>query len=565
MNAYSQFQADVSTILLIADDVLQRQDLSQQLLEAGYYCYAVETISEATAFMKSRAEVNLLILATKARLSHELQLLRGLVATYLPVMVISENIDDALLDHYHDAEINSYISWPVNMRLLHGNIRSALKLRQIYQEQVSQCQQLLSYSQNVELEQELAANVYNTVLQSNLLQTEAVKAIISPLALFNGDLLLVEKTPDNNLYLLLGDFTGHGLTSSVGAIPVADIFYGMARKGFALADIVQAINSKLYKILPVNMFLASTAVALYPDSKTLSLITCGLPEHFIVNDLDSSYQTVSAKNFPLGIVERIDLEIQNFSVSKHHHLFLMTDGVFDAENSSGEAFGGARILNALRENLNLSFDSLKASLAEHTQGIQQKDDISLVELVCDVENIPWQAKHNTQTVNQIQALHWKAGMEFELDALRQVNPVPVMVNALMEVQGLQHQRQAIFLIISELFANALDHGVLKLDSSVKASPDGFMRFYQLREDRLANWQKGRIRFLFSHKPTEQGGQLTIKVRDSGDGFDWAMRMKSLQSNQGFAGRGVKLLESLCSSLTYQGKGNRVTAVFDWKK
>jgi anti-sigma regulatory factor (Ser/Thr protein kinase) len=92
-----------------------------------------------------------------------------------------------------------------------------------------------------------------------------------------------------------------------------------------------------------------------------------------------------------------------------------------------------------------------------------------------------------------------------------------------------------------------------------------MRFYQLREDRLANWQKGRIRFLFSHKPTEQGGQLTIKVRDSGDGFDWAMRMKSLQSNQGFAGRGVKLLESLCSSLTYQGKGNRVTAVFDWKK
>ena len=565
MNAHSQFQTDVTTILVVADDSVQQQDLSRQLLEAGYYCYAVATVAEATAFLKSRTEVEVLILATKARLSGGLQRLRGLVAAYLPVIVISESIDDALLDHYHDAGINSYVYWPVNMRLLDSNIRSALTMRQIYQDQASQCQQLLSYSQNVELEQELAANVYNTVLQSNLLQTEAVKAVMSPLALFNGDLLLVEKTPDNNLYLLLGDFTGQGLTSSVGAIPVADIFYGMARKGFALADIVQAINAKLHKILPTNMFLAATAVALYPDSKTLSLITCGLPEHFIVNDLDNSYQTVSAKNFPLGIVERIDLDVQNFSVTQHHHVFLMTDGVFEAENKNGEAFGAVRILNALRENLNLSLDSLKARLAEHTQGNNQKDDISLVELVCDVDNIPWQTKHSIQAVHQIQALHWKAGMEFELDALREVNPVPVIVNALMEIQGLQHYRQAIFLIISELFANALDHGVLKLDSSVKANPDGFMRFYQIREDRLANWQKGRIRFLFSHKPTEQGGQLTIKVKDSGDGFDWAMRMKSLQSNQGFAGRGVKLLESLCSSLSYHGKGNRVTAVFDWKK
>ncbi|PPD35617.1 MAG: response regulator receiver protein [Methylomonas sp.] len=552
-------------ILLLADDNAQQQELAQQLLGVGYYCYAVSSISEAAAFIVSKAEVELLILLTQARLSPELQTLRGLVDIYLPVIVVSERVDEALLDHYHDAGIDSYITLPVNIRLLDNTIRSALRMRQLYHDQVRQCQQLLSFSQNVELEQDLAAKVYNSVLQSNLLQTEAVKADMSPLALFNGDVLLVEKTPDNHLYLLLGDFTGHGLTASVGAIPVADIFYSMARKGFALSDIVQAINLKLHKILPVNMFLAATAVALYPDSKTLSLITCGLPEHFIVNDRDSSYQTVYAKNFPLGITECIDLDIQNFRVDKHHHLFLMTDGVFEAENSQGQVFGALPILDALRQNLNLSIDTLKASLAEHTQGSTQQDDISIVELVCDVENIPWQASHKVQTVQPIKALHWKAGMEFDIDALRQVNPVPVIVNALMEIQGLQHFRQAIFLIVSELFANALDHGVLKLDSNLKKNPDGFMRFYQLREDRLSNWGQGRIGFLFRHQPTEQGGRLTIKVRDSGDGFNWSKHINTLDDNESLSGRGVKLLETLCSSLTYQGKGNRVTAVFDWKK
>jgi anti-sigma regulatory factor (Ser/Thr protein kinase) len=259
------------------------------------------------------------------------------------------------------------------------------------------------------------------------------------------------------------------------------------------------------------------------------------------------------------------LDIQNFRVDKHHHLFLMTDGVFEAENSQGQVFGALPILDALRQNLNLSIDTLKASLAEHTQGSTQQDDISIVELVCDVENIPWQASHKVQTVQPIKALHWKAGMEFDIDALRQVNPVPVIVNALMEIQGLQHFRQAIFLIVSELFANALDHGVLKLDSNLKKNPDGFMRFYQLREDRLSNWGQGRIGFLFRHQPTEQGGRLTIKVRDSGDGFNWSKHINTLDDNESLSGRGVKLLETLCSSLTYQGKGNRVTAVFDWKK
>jgi len=168
-----------------------------------------------------------------------------------------------------------------------------------------------------------------------------------------------------------------------------------------------------------------------------------------------------------------------------------------------------------------------------------------------------------ESQKQVPPLRWKSSMEFDIQALRQVNPVPVLVNTLMEIQGLHSHRQSIFLIISELFSNALDHGVLMLDSAIKTTPEGFMQFYELRQERLNSWSEGRIRLLLSHQPTEQGGQLKVKVVDSGDGF---IRLNSQQQNQqGFSGRGVKLLETLCSSLIYHGKGNRVTATFDWRK
>lgn len=135
----------------------------------------------------------------------------------------------------------------------------------------------------------------------------------------------------------------------------------------------------------------------------------------------------------------------------------------------------------------------------------------------------------------------------------------------MEIQGLQDHRQSIFMIVNELFANALDHGLLELDSQIKSTPEGFMEFYELKEKRLQDCVKGKIRFQFIHQPLDAGGRLVIKVTDSGNGFCWQQRLQqSLDVNLGFSGRGLKLLETLCRSLTYHGRGNRVTAVFDWQ-
>jgi len=246
-------------------------------------------------------------------------------------------------------------------------------------------------------------------------------------------------------------------------------------------------------------------------------------------------------------------------------LYLLTDNVFEAENSKGQKFGFEAVSNAIKQPSGSGFEALQSALEKHCNEVAQPNCLTYLELQCDVDNVPWKNTEEQLSYEQTEALNWKTIMEFDINALRKLNPVPIMVNTLMEIQGLQKYQQSIFMIVTELFANALDHGLLKLDSSVKQTPEGFMQFYELRSKRLQTIDQGVLRLFMSHQPTATGGRLTIKVRDSGDGFDYLPLNTELKNNEGFSGRGISLLESLCSQLTYQGKGNCVTAVFDWEQ
>ncbi len=415
-------------------------------------------------------------------------------------------------------------------------------------------------------EQTIAAHLYEKILRADYLETTVVNSVVSPRSLLNGDILLVARSPDDHLHVMVGDFTSFGVSASFAACPVAEIFYGMTRKGFAIAEILAEINKKLYKLLPVNMFLAATIIALYPDSKLLHLITCGLPEHFLVNRKNKTFKVIPSTNVPLGIQPVVEFDNKSFKVGTDDYLYLLTDGVFEAEDSAGNVMSSEAVIECIKQKGCSGLEKLKALLKTHCGEKQSHKDILYLELRCDVDEVPWR-NTDKQAVEQFtQPLSWKTMLEFSSDALRKMNPVPVLVNAVMEIQGLQDYQQDIFMIITELFANALDHGVLKLDSSIKQDPDGFMQFYQQKNERLESLTEGFVRILLSHEPKKGGGgRLTIKVSDSGDGFDFVNHGKDLAANTGYAGRGIALMESLCSRLDFQGNGNSVTAVFEWEK
>jgi anti-sigma regulatory factor (Ser/Thr protein kinase) len=113
------------------------------------------------------------------------------------------------------------------------------------------------------------------------------------------------------------------------------------------------------------------------------------------------------------------------------------------------------------------------------------------------------------------------------------------------------------LLLSEAYNNALDHGVLGLDSEIKNQEDGFFIFYQMREEALTELQDAQIEILANYEPKNK--QIRFTITDSGTGFH--VKEDSTASLCQEHGRGVGLLNEIAHSVSYNETGNCVELIY----
>ena len=114
-------------------------------------------------------------------------------------------------------------------------------------------------------------------------------------------------------------------------------------------------------------------------------------------------------------------------------------------------------------------------------------------------------------------------------------------------------------VLSELFANAIEHGLLNMDSKIKEQPDGFFTFYQLREQKLQELpEQYWVSLSIDYQPDDT--KVVMALEHNGEGFDHSVLKKD--DDQSLThGRGIVLASELCDSLEYSKQGKCVTAVY----
>lgn len=60
-----------------------------------------------------------------------------------------------------------------------------------------------------------------------------------------------------------------------------------------------------------------------------------------------------------------------------------------------------------------------------------------------------------------------------------------------------------------------------------------------------------------------GGEITLRLEDSGPGFDYHQHIPQSSETISISGRGISLVRSWCSELIYEGRGSRAKAVYVW--
>ena len=486
---------------------------------------------------------------------------------FIPIIFLTSLTEADELARCLTAGGDDFLSKPYNSVILRAKIIALERMRQLHATMQEQRDEIAQYNDRLLREQQAAKDIFDSVAHSGCLAAKNIRHLISPLAVFNGDVVLAARNPAGSMYVLLGDFTGHGLTASIGAMPLAEIFYGMTQKGFLLADVLRECNRKLKEILPVGYFCCATMVDFNFQKGTVEVWSGGLPDAYITRGGGGPAIAITSRHLPLGVVStgRFDASTEVYELARGDRLLMCTDGLLESRNGAGEMFGSDRLIEILEHNgADDGFEAVKDAAYVHTGERLREDDLTLVQVTMFAEEEIDAPMPTYVASGQIGPRDWALSFQLGPSSLKEFNPLPLLQHVLMEVPALRVRGGVIFTVLSELYTNALDHGVMGLRSVVKSTANGFTDYYQRRIAALNALVEGFVRFEFVSHASDSGGYLSIRVHDSGPGFDVSILNAACASMTGaYHGRGLNLLYQLCDSLTFHGTGNDVEATFRW--
>ena len=485
----------------------------------------------------------------------------------IPVIFLTAVTEESRLKRCIDVGGDDFLTKPYSRLLLKAKIDAARRSRDLQRILMHQRNELTRYQIQTEHDMEAARRLLEKINARAHLSAPNLKYLLRPMETLNGDIILAAGKPAGEQCFLVGDFTGHGLPAALGAFTAQGVFTSMATKGFPLLEIAVELNRKLNGLLPVGRFLSACVLELNNDTGLLSVCNAGMPDLLTVTRDGVIDGIFPSTHVPFGI-----LPPDQFRANSNTHLmapgdrvYAYSDGLIEAHDPNGALYGSERLMRILTSTAHADpFAAVVASVGRHVGGAPQSDDVSLlaVERVAESRLVAV-VEQSAQRVDK-RAARWSFELELDDEALRGPDPVPAIVQLFDTVQGLAPHRTPLYAVLIELYSNALEHGILQLDSRLKHRHDGFAAYYAERQRRLERLSGARVSFRCRHEPSPDGGLLDVCVSHTGKGMDLAAtRGGALHENEGYAGRGIRLVRSLCESLEYLDEGRTANARYRW--
>lgn len=275
-----------------------------------------------------------------------------------------------------------------NRRMFIGVVRDVSETRRIQRQLAEDAARLQRYHDESEREQELAMAIMERQVRSDWLRDAAVQYAVMPARNFSGDVVAVARSPQGALYAMLADATGHGLAAAVSVLPALGAFYRGAASNQSLTTLVTELNGLLCGLLPRGRFVAASLVRLEAGNRSGQIWVGGVPDVLLIGDDGLVLQRFTSRQLPLGILASSEagIEHQDFNWTEPCQIVLCSDGLTEAENAAGRAFGLGGLEQALLHTPRTArVSGLRQALTAHLGRQPAGDDVSVLILDCALE------------------------------------------------------------------------------------------------------------------------------------------------------------------------------------
>ena len=337
----------------------------------------------------------------------------------LPVIFISAHNESDILLSSIDLGITKFIVKPVDTDVLMDAIASVAQSLEQQRNLENRLKQTDAVKNETDYDSECVKSYVSHFLEDNHHEELAnVRHLNIPKLEISGDFYTVAKHGDD-LYVMLADGAGHGLSAVIPALQIPGIFNQQAEQGFSLLTIAAEMNRFLHEQHFAEHFVATTLIRLNQREQFVEVLNCSNPPVYIFEDGGSLLHTIHSKSTALGMVseDKFSAELERFTIQQDARIFLFTDGLVDTLHASTPNFGYDE-LRIMLGNIRTSdvFDVLASKVREAAQ-VCQEDDVTILEVRFDCEarmetqvEIPYQSAASSQPempveLNQITLLY----------------------------------------------------------------------------------------------------------------------------------------------------------------
>ncbi len=382
-SALKQHQSILATTkptILIVDDVSENIEILGNLLGEQYWLRVALSGESALeqAHIEPRPELILLDIMLPGMDGYEVcrHLKSDARTCDIPVIFITAKTetDDEVLGLAHGAV--DYLTKPVIPAILNARVSTHIALRRTRLE-LEQKNLILND------EKELLEDIVTRMNSASPFNAKGIRHIHKSLEKTAGDIVLSAYRPDGTQHVLVGDFSGHGLSAAFSGPLVSYIFYQLTKDDHNLSEILAEINRTLYRQLPIQIYMAASALELSPARNQVKIWNYGLPPVLILNEI-LTMERIKSGGLPLGLSEQghhLEPHAQH-DLQRTSRLYQYTDGITEARSSRNTPMYGQTRLEKLVAQIyheRLPLETVWEALAIYCSGQDLSDDALMVE------------------------------------------------------------------------------------------------------------------------------------------------------------------------------------------
>jgi serine phosphatase RsbU (regulator of sigma subunit) len=301
----------------------------------------------------------------------------------LPVIMMSGDIEPQLYRERPHSRADDFIEKPFVREALISKIERLLTAHALRRQAAQQRAELAEMHARLDNEVDVARTIFDRIFARGQFDPATVRHLVLAANRLAGDVVFGAWTGEQRYRWMIGDVTGHTLSSALVTMPLAGIFYRTAGERRPIPDVLALIERELVAILPANMFCAAAICELDRAWGTLEAWNGGNPD-LLIRHVAGHVTRIPSMALPLA-ADRY--AVASHTIAVHHvepgdRIYAFSDGLIELRDRAQHMIGFDRLLAIARMGSAATiFDRFLDCIPDRSGATLYDDDVSLIEVV----------------------------------------------------------------------------------------------------------------------------------------------------------------------------------------